>query len=73
MITSSYKTMYDMQEAVAKISKKEIQLLEDTLDQMAEACYAEYGFSTCNTKEKMKLIYVLLERLLVEQSMESAE
>lgn len=73
MITSSYLTMYDMQEHVAKISKKEIQLLEDTLDQMAEACYAEYGFSTCNTKEKMRLIYVLLERLLVEQSQESAE
>lgn len=73
MITSSYLTMYDMQEAVSKISKKEIQLLEDTLDQMAEACYAEYGFSTCNTKEKMRLIYVLLERLLVEQSMDSAE
>ncbi len=73
MITSSYLTMYDMQEHVAKISKKEIQLLEDTLDQMAEACYAEYGFSTCNTKEKMRLIYILLERLLVEQSQESAE
>ena len=73
MITSSYLTMYDMQDHVAKISKKEIQLLEDTLDQMAEACYAEYGFSTCNTKEKMRLIYILLERLLVEQSQESAE
>lgn len=62
-----------MQEAVSKIKKEEIQLLEDTLDQMAEACYAEFGFSACNTKEKMRLIYVLLERLLVEQSMESEE
>lgn len=47
-----------------EITKEELRILEESLDNFAVNCFGEFGFHTCSKRERMVCIWMLFEDVL---------
>jgi len=47
-----------------EITKEELKILEESLDNFAINCFGEFGYDTCSKRERMVCIWMLFEDVL---------
>jgi predicted metal-dependent TIM-barrel fold hydrolase len=47
-----------------EITKEELKILEESLDNFAINCFGEFGYDTCSKREKLICVWMLFEDVL---------
>lgn len=50
-----------------EITKEELKILEESLDNFAINCFGEFGYDTCSRREKLICVWMLFEDVLRDQ------